>query len=139
MKFYATALWLGLLLIPEAGWAQDANTTSATKLNVACQIAPERRGAPTSCSDVSDILPDATTAYTVGMAILKERYGAGAVEYPEPYEATFDSRNEEWCVDRALFPPGVSAKDRLPRKGGGHPYVCLSKKDGRVTLISRSL
>lgn len=137
MKFRWTAIWF-VLLAPGTGWAQDANTTRATKLYMVCQIAPERRTTPTSCPDVSDILPNAATAFAVGMAILKERYGVKALKYPEPYEATYNSGLEEWCVDRALFPPGPRVKNRLPRKGGGHPYVCLSKKDGRVTFIGRS-
>jgi hypothetical protein len=139
MSFIRTGIWLSLLALPGVGWAQDVRVTKAGESSIPCQIAPERREAPISCQDVSDILPDAATAYAVGMAILTRRYGAEALKYPEPYEAKFDSHREEWCIDRALFPPGVSIKDRLPRKGGGHPYVCLLKKDGRIMSIGLSI
>lgn len=138
MRHHWGGFGLGLLLAAFT-WKMGLAQGVPSKLYLTCQIAPERREAQTSCLDVSDILPNASTAYAVGMAILKERYGAKALKYPEPYEARFNSIRDEWCVDRAQFAPGDARKGRLPRKGGGNPYVCLSKKNGRVTFIGLSV
>jgi len=80
---------------------------------------------------VREILPDAATAYAVGMAILKARYGADVVRRYRYEAEELSFRLGEWCLMRQ-WTKGLIAK------GGGHPYVCLSRKDGRVMFIGVS-
>jgi hypothetical protein len=82
---------------------------------------------PSVCRRVGDIIPDAATALTVGMAVLRAHYGADALRRYLPYKAGLSGpENDQWCITRKL-PKGL-----IGRKGGGHPDVCLSKRDGRV-------
>jgi hypothetical protein len=95
-----------------------------------CQTAPDPdRIVPSSCSGVDNILPDADAALTVGMAVIEIRYGTAAFERGKPYMAA-SFRNDQWCVFHRSDPW---------IRGGGHPEICLSKKDGRVLSIGRSL
>jgi hypothetical protein len=95
-----------------------------------CQTAPDPdRVIPSSCPDVDNILPDADTALTVGMAIMETRYGTAALERGKPYKAASFTK-DQWCVFHKSDPW---------IRGGGHPEICLSRKDGRTLSIGRSL
>jgi hypothetical protein len=112
--------------------AQQSPNTQVTSRDMICQADLTLGG--TSCAEVSDVLPNAETAYTVGMAILRARYGASVVKQFMPYEATSLRRRQEdtWCLTRK-YPKGA-----LLPKGGGHPTICLLKRDGRVVEIGLS-
>jgi hypothetical protein len=120
--------WLALLGI---GTGQDKAPHPGQLLSQQiCQTAPDPdRIVPSSCSGVDNILPDADAALTVGMAVIEIRYGTAAFERGKPYMAA-SVRNDQWCVFHRSDPW---------IRGGGHPEICLSKKDGRVLSIGRSL
>lgn len=112
--------------------AQENPQRRPMTLDKVCQSASDVAGG-SGCPDVSDILPNAETAYAVGIAILRARYGASFLRQYLPYQVISISRQgEAWCLTRK-FPRGS-----LARKGGGHPEICLLKKDGRVLQIGLS-
>jgi hypothetical protein len=127
------ALIAGALLtaIPAAAQAQEA-AVPLTGLDRVCQESQDKPNKENLCPrDVREILPDAATAYAVGIAILKARYRADVVRRYRYEAQELPFRPGEWCLMRQ-WPKGFMVK------GGGHPYLCLSRKDGRVMFIGIS-
>jgi hypothetical protein len=79
-----------------------------------------------------DLIPDEETALKIGRIILERYYGESTFARFEPYRASL--RGEEWGVaGTPSFPPGV---EPAHVRGGGHPALRISKKDGRVIHIA---
>jgi hypothetical protein len=107
----------------------SAQQPSQTSLPPWCKSSPDIE-ARHKCTNV---IPDAETAYAVGMAILKKRYSSSFVDSFMPYKAV--ERSGLWCLlrDKPL------AAGELPVRGGGYPYICLSKDDGRVMEMTLAI
>lgn len=131
MKLSWAGVALGLIFThftSEVGLA-EVRPTQAKQPLYACKTAPKDASTKVvECHLVENVLPNASVAYTVGIAILKEHWGPDIVRRHR-YEVIESHRELEWCFVRK-WPKGVD----IPT-GGGHPELCLSKRTGEVTRM----